>query len=1405
MKSKLLFSVFCMVMLVCTVAGALALEQVPKYGIIDQNSNWLSGTKGTGAYINNWSDIGVSDTMPLVSDLDGSGVNEVIESRASVIKIFEPDGTLLTSKVVSGLGNRQLAVYNSTHCSSGKALYVLTSTNALEMCFDGSVLTTYQTVSTGGTVHINDTIGMGMLTYSGEDVFGAYNAEVNGSNIVAIIDFTTGSYSQVSVDGVSQSTGVPAVGNPYNDGKLYWMFQSKNNTFNGVGVTFVDILGGQNQIQVAAGAGYPLARMNPPIFVQRGGGNPDDVLMSYNTVEVGINSNEPALNFVYMDATGYVYSTSFGTAHDYASTPSLNYCGYSVSSPSQLGAGGDICYVFGWYAGTAFLSFESGSQLICINPTTLVKTYNSSVNSSNFDASLPLSPTRLTAMDMNDDGYADFFISRQFQDGNGLRCLYTSPSAPLTCTEIGNKDNWMYGIDINNDGYRDIVESDFSDNLLKISLTNSSITPPTTTCSDTDSGSYPTLNYYVQGTMTATSISLRTDYCSGNIVNEFYCNTSSAYHSLTPTAYDCAGEGKLCSNGACVNPPTNISSRFYRDDFNSPTLNVSMWDGQYVNISYNTTYEILSSRLKITGTTGSFLFFSNIDNSKTGDVGYVKTQYSLQAINVNGSDDYFVMGVRNGNDSCGARYQCVEDGIPTNYNCGLWAHGAWVSPTFSSGGGLHTAQVSFRRESTYNLYTLYYDGVGIGGSYQENTSQCPVIGAPMEIEFGRLNIASSGGFDANFYYMEYSITSQNVAVSCTDTDSGVNFDMLGQVTYVNTNGTIIYNDQCTGAWQLKEYSCDAFNRAIVTYKPCGCQSGVCVNYGTCNDTDYAGSYPTIQPFTFGTVTVSSGQTFSDYCVGNNDYVLEYYCNDPANMNSAGSQQIHCQPGYTCTGGACVAQSNCTFNPPTFDYPVRWYETFDYGDAITAHGWTGYPFQPGSESYRWYECNRLFFDRSKSSDEIYYATSAISENFSFQFSLKPMSFSTDVEYDPYQSPVYVYLKDATGAEALTLHYADNGYIEYVDGDGATRQITRWGDWSEAMGYDYLIVMFPAEHKFNFYYTELTSSLEYTLGCANCTYNSSTGEIARFGFKPDFTEVTYGFFLDTLKVTLGDTTATGQRSECPANDANCLFYDTFSYSDQTSNHGWYSYAATPTNGYVTLPFDLTVNFDHSITPYTWGTGDGIVTYQFNAQFNKPTPSDAEIAIYAKDSTGTQVLLTSWSDMVYEPFGLPTYRSISPYPWGSWNTYSFVINTNKNTYSFYIDGLVKVSNHPLLFTSNDIGIVGFQVNTAGRQVLINSVRVEKGQAFANGASGQDTSDTGVNPNDLRNCWSGNGTFDWTCCDVDEQVSHSGWCPVRVTGLNWLGNLTLFALNNIIYVIIIAVLLVIFIPFFVPRKSGG
>jgi len=79
----------------------------------------------------------------------------------------------------------------------------------------------------------------------------------------------------------------------------------------------------------------------------------------------------------------------------------------------------------------------------------------------------------------------------------------------------------------------------------------------TGTCTDTDSTStYPNGNNpYARGTATASATATyaggsSTDYCSGNTLNEFYCD---ANKRTSPASYDCSTiAGYVCSNGACV-------------------------------------------------------------------------------------------------------------------------------------------------------------------------------------------------------------------------------------------------------------------------------------------------------------------------------------------------------------------------------------------------------------------------------------------------------------------------------------------------------------------------------------------------------------------------------------------------------------------------------------------------------------------------------------------------------------------------------------------------------------------------------------------------------------------------------------------------------------------------------------
>lgn len=68
------------------------------------------------------------------------------------------------------------------------------------------------------------------------------------------------------------------------------------------------------------------------------------------------------------------------------------------------------------------------------------------------------------------------------------------------------------------------------------------------TCTDTDGG----LDYSVKGhVLDPNNLEDVWDYCAGNTLREFYCDENPDSQHLD---YDCASEGKVCTDGACVAP-----------------------------------------------------------------------------------------------------------------------------------------------------------------------------------------------------------------------------------------------------------------------------------------------------------------------------------------------------------------------------------------------------------------------------------------------------------------------------------------------------------------------------------------------------------------------------------------------------------------------------------------------------------------------------------------------------------------------------------------------------------------------------------------------------------------------------------------------------------------------------------
>ena len=73
-------------------------------------------------------------------------------------------------------------------------------------------------------------------------------------------------------------------------------------------------------------------------------------------------------------------------------------------------------------------------------------------------------------------------------------------------------------------------------------------------CVDTDGGPN---NYFVQGTVTDVNSNTETDKClSDTILEECGCGVSDGV--VVCQSYDCANDGMVCENGACISPPQDV-------------------------------------------------------------------------------------------------------------------------------------------------------------------------------------------------------------------------------------------------------------------------------------------------------------------------------------------------------------------------------------------------------------------------------------------------------------------------------------------------------------------------------------------------------------------------------------------------------------------------------------------------------------------------------------------------------------------------------------------------------------------------------------------------------------------------------------------------------------------------------
>ena len=134
--------------------------------------------------------------------------------------------------------------------------------------------------------------------------------------------------------------------------------------------------------------------------------------------------------------------------------------------------------------------------------------------------------------------------------------------------------------------------------------------------------------------------------------------------------------------------------------------------------------------------------------------------------------------------------------------------------------------------------------------------------------------------------------------NCTESDGGLNYIVLGNLTMCNRLSCKAYADSCTGnSKSIIERYCLKNNMATKVYKcPAGCKNGACVTNQTCTDSDGGLNY-----YVKGT-TQDSTTTKTDNCWNDNITISEYYCvNDTA-------KQINDNWTKGCGNGAFINQT-----------------------------------------------------------------------------------------------------------------------------------------------------------------------------------------------------------------------------------------------------------------------------------------------------------------------------------------------------------------------------------------------------------------------------------------------------------------------------------------------------------------
>ncbi len=513
-------------------------------------------------------------------------------------------------------------------------------------------------------------------------------------------------------------------------------------------------------------------------------------------------------------------------------------------------------------------------------------------------------------------------------------------------------------------------------------------------------------------------------------------------------------------------------------------------------------------------------------------------------------------------------------------------------------------------------------------------------------------------------------------------------------------------------------------------------------------------------------------------------------------------------GTTWSEGVVVSpQAECEYNPIPYVYPTLWADYFQYNDAITEHGWTGYPFVIGENPFGL--CDVLFYENDGYNDEIEYELpSALTGDFSIEFEYVGDAGINETTYYECGAPIDFVMLDSDDNTIIRLSWfnpVDNAtqcnissWDTIVNGSVVDTQI---GDW-QMMWNNYKIEVNLTSDTFDFYYTNLSSPYTYIQGCDDCNFfeNATPTDIKTFQWIPFFYPVADGFFLDTIRVKdLAVVDITYITNFCYFE--GCIYHDHFDYDNAVKHHGWYLNEQIPTDSYIEFsanPYGLWL--DHTFDVFRNSDEDGIVTIRFKAMLKTQvsTVNSPQFYLYGSDYSKTPLVIEFDSGIITD---VQSGTVIGSYQEDRWYEFTFVVDLDSNIYDFYMDESLMAQDQTIEDVTTAVAKVGF--HTVDNPIWIDYITVSEGDDII--ADIIDTIDTGVPAEHLRECWDDNGTFDWSCCEDDEEEEKSLGCVTRITFFYSIGSLTNFILRYILYFLVLAVLFVILTPYILKSVRGN